>query len=466
MEHCQLVFLDLLAREQTSGISKGDEVNRNVGVDPWQARGFLLACITLAWGGVLFGSFQYDDFPNILTDPATAGGTALMERLTTGIRPLTRLSYALDHALWGRWAGGWLLTNFLLHLATAYGVWRLVLARGASVVIALTAGALFALQPASGMTVAYVSGRSTGLMTALLVGALVAFEIHVRTQNKAYLVSSLLLSLLACTAKEVALVFPALLLLWTFTRLKEGDAMRPAATSIAPFVLVAVTGVAVALSSPRYRGLLTYSMDLRTPLESLVANASALPATLSLLVRPWSLAVEHAAPSGFVATTIGAIVLLAWFAIALSAWRKHPWLTFGMLWPVFALLPTHSVIAKVDAVSETSLYLAWAGPSIALAVGCREWFASGRRRVAVGLVTIVLSLTCAWRTVVWGDPVRLWREAVATAPMSARTWNNLGQAYMAKAHPKEAKRAFQMALKLEPGNVRALRNLDLLEVLD
>src|SRR3954469_23743062 len=84
------------------------------------------ALVVLAWGAVVFGSFQYDDFANILQDPATHDVSALLQRLATGIRPLTRLSYALSDRMFGEWAGGWLLINGLLHLLTTVGVAKLV----------------------------------------------------------------------------------------------------------------------------------------------------------------------------------------------------------------------------------------------------------------------------------------------------------------------------------------------------
>ena len=54
--------------------------------------------ITLAtWYGVLAGSFQYDDYPNVIQDSATSDPGVFWHRLTSGFRPLLRASYFLDH---------------------------------------------------------------------------------------------------------------------------------------------------------------------------------------------------------------------------------------------------------------------------------------------------------------------------------------------------------------------------------
>jgi len=183
----------------------------------------LLALCLAAWAAGLAGGFQYDDLPNIVLDPATAGGEALRERLANGFRPLLRLSYVADHALWGFEGTGFLATNLALHAATVLAVWRLALGRLADPLAAFLAAALFALQPAHAAVVSFASGRSTGLMTLGLVLALLAHE-HawreglVRARRAVFEALSLVAFALAVSAKEVALVYPLLLTLWEATR--------------------------------------------------------------------------------------------------------------------------------------------------------------------------------------------------------------------------------------------------------
>jgi protein O-mannosyl-transferase len=429
----------------------------------------MLVCIAMGWGGVLFGHFQYDDYPNILNDPATKLGPILWERLAHGIRPLSRLTYAMDFALWGNSPRGWFATNFLLHLATTFGVWRLARCASVSLVGAWVAAVIFALQPAHGSVVAYISGRSSALMAALLVWALVAYEFGARQREfrGRATVLTMLLFFAACLAKEVALIFPLLLILWEYTKPNREPAIRTPWQAVAPFMLAGLAFAAYALSIPRYRELLTYSINLRAPIDSLIQNLTALPLTASLLVRPWALSVEHPLPTAsYLAATIGAAIIVAWFAIALIVRRTRPMLTLGLLWPLIALLPTHSFIAKVDSISESPLYLAWVGPAIAIGAGLGRWLARPRggvpmRYYCVGLGVVAATALCAWRTAVWSHPVRLWQEAVRSAPQSSRAWNNLGMAHLADDHVELARYSFREALRLEPTNTQTQFNLEL-----
>lgn len=428
-----------------------------------------LACLLLGWGGVVYGSFQYDDYPNILNDSATALGSALWERLTSGIRPLTRLTYAWDFALWPGTPGAWLVTNWLLHVVTTLGVWRLGRNYGLNPAARWMAALVFALQPAHGWAIAYVSGRSGALMTALLVLALVAHDHGAADASKRArgTVAAILLFGAAVAAKEVAVVFPPLLLLWELSRTGGARSVRLAVRSVLPFALAAFALLAYALTLPRYRELLDYSLNLRAPVNALRQNLTALPLTASLLLRPWALSVEHGPPpTGPIASVAGAALMVVWVTVAAHLCRKRPLATLGMLWPLIALLPTHSIIAKADAINESSLYLAWVGPSLALGAALGHWLTQPRpaRAMRYYFATIGISILlgcCQWRTMMWGDPVRLWQEAVAAAPQSSRAWNNLGMAHLAKNNVKSAKRSFRQALQLDPDNWQAQFNLDM-----
>lgn len=422
----------------------------------------MLCALLLAWGGVALGSFQYDDFANVLTDPATTDIDALLGRLIGGIRPLTRLSYAVCAQLFGEWAGGWLLIQWVVHAAVVAGIIRLVQLRTGDRRAAFIAGACFALLPSHAASIAYVSGRSSELATALVVAALILHEFSLRSA-RAYLCRAFALTafVLACAARETALVFPLLVLLWECTRASPiawAERMR----RTAPYLLLAAGMTLLALIAiPRYRELLAFSLALRSPAESLLHNLAALPASLTLAVRPWALSVEHTAPTGIIGTAIGSIALVAMTSIAV--WQRHrPLVTMALLWPIVALLPTHSLIARLDPVTEGPLYLALIGPSVAFGCHASRWVERPRfvRHTLVAATIAAIGL-CAWRTTVWADPVALWREATASAPDSTRAWINLGMAHLNASDYAPAHAAFHKALELDPTNVRAMLNIEM-----
>lgn len=427
-----------------------------------------MAC---AWGGVANGSFQYDDFDNVLNDSATTDLATLVDRLLGGIRPLTRLSYAICSQLLGEWAGGWLLVQLLVHLLAVLGIARLAQLRTGNTIAAAIAAVSFAFLPSHATIIAYVSGRSTGFATALLIGSLLSHELAGRSgRPRMYTALAMLLFLLACAAKEIAIIFPAFVLLWEATR-STRVSIRECLLRAAPYAICAIsTAILLVACVPRYRQLLAFSLEYRSPLESLLHNLAALPATLSLGFRPWALSIEHVASAGALQIALGATALCVMLLLATRLSARQPLVTLALLWPIVALLPTHSFIAKLDSVTEGPLYLAFVGPAIAFGNYAANWLYHPRcttlMRPAMAAALLVAIGLCTWRTYVWSDPVRLWQEAVVHAPASSRAWTNLGMAHFEANRYGAAQQAFRTALAIDPANTRVMFNLEMIAALN
>lgn len=412
----------------------------------------LLAALTLAaWGRVPSGAFQFDDFESIVREPATRD----LSRMSAW-RPLLRLSYRLDFALWGMDPRGFLATNLALHLAAVLGVYALLrrIREPADDAIApFLVAATFSLQPANAEVVAYVSGRSTGLMTVFLVWALALRD---RPLLRA------LLFVAACLAKETAIIFPVLVVLISWL----GDRELRWRT-LAPWFVLGGAVAAALVQVARFRELAAWSFAARGPAWNLWLNTRAVPEMVSLWARPWALSVEHAPVAQ--GSWIGALVLVGLVVIAIASARSAPSLAFAIFWVFAALAPTNSYFPKADLVTEKPLYLAWLGPSVFLGTAAARWLSIARarwgKRVVLGALLGILGGLCIERTATWSDPERLWSDAVAKSPGSSRAWNNLGMARLAHARLPAARDAFHRAIRLDPANARASVNLHYLDVL-
>ncbi len=424
--------------------------------------GALVLLTLVAWGGVVLGDFRSDDFANVVRDPATSDLGLLPARFLHGVRPLLRASFALDHLLWGFRPAGFLLTNLLLHLATVLGVHALA-RRRLDALGAFLAAAVFSLQPANVEVVGWVSGRSTGLCTALLVVALwVNTASRWRAAPRALLTALLLLA--ACLAKEVALIAPLLLLLWESTR-SRGEA--PGALGAASAAGVALLAASFLALSERYRELLAHSLALRSPDENLALAAEALPAVLGLWVRPWTLALPRTAfPGDLAAVWLGAAIALALAGLAWGARRRAPLVALAAGWVLIALLPTHSLVAKAELITAKPLYLGWVGPSLLLGGGaaalCRHLATGGARwLVPAGLAVALAGAGVLVVTEIgtWRDPLALASRAVTLSPGDPFSWNALGVALQSAGRQREAVEAFRQATILDPSSAGMRQHL-------
>jgi hypothetical protein len=166
--------------------------------------------VVAAYGNSLPNGFILDDYHIVSVNPAIRS-IAPVQFFTTpywgktsnsGIyRPLTILSYSLEYPLWKQWAGGYRITNLLLH--TINGLLIFVLA-GSLLQSAAAAGAvsvLYLLHPVHTEPVVGLAGRSELLMTMFFLLAWIFFR-----QGRIVLCcAAFLFSLLS---KENAIAFP------------------------------------------------------------------------------------------------------------------------------------------------------------------------------------------------------------------------------------------------------------------
>jgi tetratricopeptide (TPR) repeat protein len=185
----------------------------------------------------------------------------------------------------------------------------------------------------------------------------------------------------------------------------------------------------------------------------------------SLWVRPWALSADHDFnPADHVVSSIaGLVLLIGIFAIGFKFRHRHPWVVFALMWPLIALLPTNSLIPKIDLVTEKPLYLAWIGPSLAIGAA----IPMQRRSVMIATAVLICALGAAsfWRASFWRDPVRLWQDAALKAPNKSRCWNNLGMAYLMADRDQEAVAVLERAIQLDPENEFARSNLTTARIL-
>jgi hypothetical protein len=277
---------------------------------------------------------------------------------------------------------------------------------------------------------------------------------------------SLVLFVLAVLCKEVALVLP--LLAWLASRWDAPD--RP--PRVGPLLVTSAgLGVLLLVVFPRYRTLAGWSLTRHGPLAALGEHLSALPVQLSLWLRPSALSLVHGPGDGWVSPLLGAALVAGAVAAAWVLRRRAPVVTFAVGWVLLALLPTHTVLARADTVTDRSLHLAWVGSAIALGAAAAAVLrrlaspaARGLAAAALVAVAVLAARAAHARIRVWSDPRALWTEAVVRAPGSARAWNNLGLVLL-EHEPRAATAAIRRAVALAPADPQLLSTLVLMESL-
>lgn len=130
--------------------------------------------------------------------------------------PLVYLSYAIEYSFAGPDPYLYHLDNILLHVLNSILVLWLVWLLTGSLFSSTVMAALFALHPIHVESVAWVSERKDVLYALFFLGSLISYYFYSQHGKRKYYLVALLLFLLSCFSKPMAISLPAVLLIYDY----------------------------------------------------------------------------------------------------------------------------------------------------------------------------------------------------------------------------------------------------------
>lgn len=463
-----------------------------------------VAAAALAYGNSLSNDFALDDSHTIESNawvrslanvPRYFADASTFSTLRTNVdyRPLLQTTYAVDYALAGYDVRTWRATNLLLHVVTALAVFflgrRLFGSRAAvpvpgvppaaGDVAALFAALLFAAHPIGSGCVNYISARSSGLVAALVLPAVVLYlrALADPPARGAWLGALVLLALGILTKIEAVSLVPVLFL--TDVLLDPAKQDRPLLRRaldgalwrrLWPFVVVALAlGVlwwsrtGLADSSTRAGAGVTPGVYLLTQLRAWWYYVGLLGAPLDLVADDPTYPLSHSILEPRVLLALGAWIAVV--VLALAAARRVPAATFLVLAFFVWLAPHSSVVPLAEPVNEHRPYLPLTGVVLlaSVALAAVVWRVAARPKLVIALLLAILLvplvLLTRARNLDWRNAETLWADTARKAPASPRAQMNYGLALMRRGAYAEAEARFREAARLAPGYALAQTNL-------
>jgi protein O-mannosyl-transferase len=418
--------------------------------------------VAAAYGRVLWGPFVYDDLDQVVKNPNLSSWAAFAERfllrpvaLTNTLlghggetyRPVFWFSLFLDRKIWGLRAGGYHLTNLIVHVINGNLAFLLLRRLRLPVMLAGSACLLWLLLPINSEVVAWVSGRSYALCLLFLLLTLVLGLRYLRRGGMMTAVGCLFTSALALLSHESGVLIVPLFLLVVYS----ADLLQ------ARGLWFSLGGVLAAALG--WRGL-EYALHV----QSATALGSVWPVGLffwryvGLIALPVHMSVERSTSTpggGF--SGVAVVALLAAIglgAVAFLLRRRLPVMSAGAAWMGICLLPFCGMLSIYQGMAERFAYIASVGFALAVVGACamveqKNWRVAG---LSVAALWVAWS---GWRVVVrvgdWSDPVRLYRSSLLATPQSPALAYNLGFSLRQKGDLTGALEGYRKALELEPG---------------
>jgi hypothetical protein len=364
--------------------------------------------------------------------------------------PLTWLSHMADIQMFGLNAGGHHLTSVVLHAANAALLFYVLLGLTGTLWRSALVAALFALHPLHVESVAWVSERKDVLSTFFWLVTMAAYGRFARRGGVGrymWIVTAFILGLMS---KAMLVTLPLVLLLldyWPLARF--ADPTDPGRTPFMRARLAALVGeklplfaLAIAFSVITY--LAQRSWGATAPLESFplgerLANALvSYAAYLTKTIIPIRLAVFYPHPASIgepiplARVVVAAGVLAGLSFLAVTQWKRRPWLTVGWLWYLITLLPVIGIVQiGSQALADRYSYVPLIGIFLMLVWTIPQTVESSRPlTLATGAVCAgvlgALSVLATIQVGYWRDGVTLYTHAIAVTEKNWLAWNNLG----------------------------------------
>jgi protein O-mannosyl-transferase len=447
------------------------------------------ACLVVYANG-LTGGFTYDDKAVVRDNPRIHAPSRVAEIFTTqyfggptgtgtAYRPILLLSYAVQWWIHGGEPLAFHTLNVFLHVAATLLLAALLLRLGIPPPAAIGSALLFAVHPIHVEAVTSVVGRGETQSAALALAFLLLSLRFVDGGRRRWeaLLAALVCYALALLTKESAVVAPALFVLCLLWLGEEGlirrtiGALRvglPVYAGCAAVLAGIFRARASVLGGP-LKAPGTGIFALENPLAPLAwgeraRNASVLffralgrmafPARLSADESAWSIPlVRPHDPLGWVCPVLlAALVILA--VGRLSSRRPA---ALGFLWLCLAALPASNLAFPTGTIfAERLAYL----PSAGFCLIAASWICgatgslaelSGRRRVLLAGVALVLAARTVIRNPVWNSDETLFSNLVRVSPDSAKAHYDFAYMSAEKGDLHTALRHYTRATEIYPG---------------
>jgi protein O-mannosyl-transferase len=453
----------------------------------------ILAVTALAFVNALDGQFVYDDRFQILKNP-TINSLANIPRMFTQsvwqflnegdagavgpyYRPLFNVALIINRQLFGLEVFGWHLVSILLHLGVVFLVYRLAREWKLSFEVGAASALLFGLHPVHSESVAWIAALPDPLAAVFILSSLVLYERHFqgRLSKPVVLAASVLLAFTAMLSKEVAVIFPAFLVVRELFD-RSGEKLVEMAARIArrtaPYF-----GAIVLYLGLRYYVLGFLSQDepksLGIPLiQVLITIPSVLLRYVRMLIVPYPLSVvydntflQSATDLRFWVPALAIVALLAgalWLTSSSAVGRRA--LAFMIIF-VVPVLNLKAFRQEESLLHDRYLYLPSIGFCILVAMGI-DWvsarFAPRRDQVFAGAMllsgTILLGLTI-FQNLSWQSELAMTENAMKVAPRWPFLHNYIGAYYAEQRRFPEAERAYLAAINLDSKYYDSYSNL-------
>lgn len=342
------------------------------------------------------------------------------------------------------------LLNIFFHLGSVFVLFPLV-SYVSNKRIGLITASLFAVHPILVESVTWISGGPYPQYTFFLLVSMF-FYIYSRNRTPVYIIS-IIAAVLGHLSSDKAIMFPAILILLTYTysNLKK-DWKR-----LLPFICMGIFFIGVSLVRVQQRvDIITTKNYIDVVFHNpLISVPIAVSKYLSLIFWPDGLAFYH---SEINPTTtqflLYVLVTLVYFGITIFTYFKNRQLFFWLSYFFIVISPTLTPFGISWVVAERYVYMASIGIFFVVAYFFDQLVSHKKYKTVGYVIFIFILIALTMRTIIrnlnWRNFESLSIATAKTSPSDPKTHNNMGDLYLLRGEYLKAIEEFEIAIHLNP----------------
>jgi len=446
----------------------------------------LFAVAMAIYSNSFTASLHLDDIPKLRDGLASTGVVEMIEgfRLKQK-RWFGDLTFAINYEIHGLEVFGYHWVNLLIHVLAGVMVWWVTvalletpklektrLAQNKSLAGWLTA-LLFVAHPLQTQAVTYIVQRYEALATLFYLIGIFGYlkgRVVASWQRVGWWGLVAVVLVLGLYTKEIVATLPVMLMLvewWLFPRLKDKQKMMWLGVGL--LVIVVVLGYGLAGRGRVFRGGMESTLnETMTWPRYVVTQVWVGVKYAQLLVVPVGQNVDHYVPvmkgigDGRLWAGLGFHLVVG--LVGYKCFRKYRFLSLAIVWMYVTALVA-ALVPLPDVMFEHRMYLPMVGFCWLIVAGLVEGLKDYQWR---SLIVVVLMMAVVWggltyrRNKVWQSELTLWQDAVAKAPLKARTHVNYAGQLQLALRNQEALEQYQIALEIDPDSAVAYSNLGII----
>jgi hypothetical protein len=356
---------------------------------------------TIIYSNTFDASFHFDDTPSIVENYAVHRFD-LSEIFLKSPRPVLDITFAINYYFGKLNVFGYHLVNLTLHIANGillyfilfWTINRINPINSTNSInyinfrIPLYASLIFISHPIQTQAVTYIASRSSVLATTFYLLALLFFikafmqkekgEGPLMQPSKLYVGGAFIASCLAMGTKQIAATLPAMLLIYDFYFISEGNLKKLKSHYKSHLLMFSTISITIYLSFSGIRQFISFDYAQGIPMpqtepvtsfQYFLTQLHVISYYIKLLFIPTNLNLDYDWPitrSIDFQTVLYFLMLAMLVFIAVFLFRRAKLMSFGIIWFFVTLSVTSSFIVIYDVIFEHRLYL----PSVGFVTVC------------------------------------------------------------------------------------------------